>query len=153
MSWRNVFYGQPWRYGKVSWCLVFLLLLVLGGTTACAMDSVPVVTLEVRVEEGEQAELEQFMNSFASARDFSVIDRSRESSLAGGRRVSAFRFTRADGVAMGLGDYLDGKRFWVAIYDDRETHAWHKLYRELETQLKSRWPDTVIEHGPVEDQR
>lgn len=113
------------------------------------MDSVPVVTLKIHVEEGEQAELEQFMISFASARDFSVTDRSRESGLAGGRRVSAFRFTRADGIVMGLGDYMDGKRFWVAIYDDRETHAWHDLYRELETQLKSRWPDTVIEHGPV----
>ena len=113
------------------------------------MDSVPVVTLKVHVEKGEQAELEQFLISFASAREFSVTDRSRESGLAGGRRVSAFRFTRTDGITMGLGDYMDGKRFWVAIYDDRETHAWHDLYRELETQLKSRWPDTVIEHGPA----
>ncbi|MGY6554164.1 MAG: hypothetical protein ACXIUM_06540 [Wenzhouxiangella sp.] len=116
------------------------------------MDSVPVVTLKVYVEKGEQAELERFMVSFASERNFSVTDRSRESGLAGGRRVSAFRFARPDGLAMGLGDYMDGERFWVAIYDDRRTDDWDDLYSELQAQLMSRWPDTVVEHGPVGDE-
>lgn len=129
-------------------CALALVSISMAG---CSMDSVPIITLKVHVAENQQSDLEQFLIAFADERGFEVRDHGRESGLAGGRRVSSLRFVRADGIAMGLGDYLDGRRFWVAIYDDRETGEWRDLYEELKTELISRWPDTKIEHSRVQD--
>lgn len=137
--------GTPIARRKKSLSVILLLIV-----SACAMDSVPVATFRVHLDGGEQIELERFMVSFATERGFSVRDRSRESDLAGGRRVSVFRFTHSDGIAMGLGDYMDGMRFWVAIYDDRGTDGWRELYADSQYELMSRWPATVVEYGPIE---
>lgn len=128
---------------------VVAALLILCSV-ACAMDSIPVVTLKVDIGSDDQSDFENFMISFAKERNFSIRDLGRESGLAGGRKVASLRLLRADGVAIGVGDYLDGTRFWVSIYDDKSTGDWNKLYEDLMTEMRARWPNTEIEH--IQDQ-
>ena len=127
--------------------IVFLfLLLVCISASACSMDSIPVLTVDIYVEENQYLELERSLIDFGRLQGFSATDNGRVSSLNDGRKVLSVDFRREDRIEMALGDYMNGQRYWVSIYDDNQSGKADALSVELLNFLRSNWPNMEIVH-------